>query len=144
MRCPGSCPSGPYCWVDPHGKKHYRISGPLVESLVEYIEEGHKLESHDDVPEHIRQELYTIANYSLKVRKKSASISASVTPPVTINILPVFTCRNCSTESIPTTDPLSRQCPIRAPVVPIDIPGYLAEQVLEYCAWQQSLVQESV
>jgi hypothetical protein len=115
-----------------------------VESLVEYIEEGYTLESHDDVPEHIRQELYTTANHSLEARKKSASISASITPPVTINILPAFTCRNCSAESIPTADLMSRQCPIRAPVVPIDIPGYLAEQVLEYCAWQQSLVQESV
>ncbi|CZS92405.1 uncharacterized protein RAG0_02847 [Rhynchosporium agropyri] len=143
MRCPGSCSSGPYCWVDPHGKKHYRISGPLVESLVEYIEEGHTLETHEDVPEHIRQELYDAAHRSLEAHKKSASTPAGVAP-VTINMPPAPACQSCASISSPATTLVSNTCPVRAPVVPLGLPGFLDEQVAEYCAWQQSRVLASV
>jgi hypothetical protein len=44
MRCPGHpCRLGPYCWVDPDGKKHYKLFRPHLENLVEYVEQGHTL-----------------------------------------------------------------------------------------------------
>lgn len=59
MRCLGPpCNLGPYCWPDPIGKKRYRLRTHHFKSLIRYIEQGHKLETPDDVPEEIRQQLY--------------------------------------------------------------------------------------
>lgn len=42
MRCAGyPCDKGPYCWVDPVGKKHYKLYPPHLTDLVEYVEKGH-------------------------------------------------------------------------------------------------------
>lgn len=138
MRCPGSCSSGPYCWVDPHGKKHYKISGLLVESLVEYIETGNTVQSHEDVPEYIRRELYAAARQSHGTHKKATGASHH---PVTVNVLLASNCPNCPIESLSHTGP--SQASMRSSVAPLDIPGYLDEQVMEYCAWQQSRVHSS-
>jgi hypothetical protein len=46
FRCPGHpCQLGPYCWVNPDGRKHYKLLGPHIESLVEYKQQGHMLQS---------------------------------------------------------------------------------------------------
>lgn len=55
MRCPGPpCNLGPYCWPDPIGKKHYKLRTHHFKSLIRHVEQGHKLEIPDDVPEEIR------------------------------------------------------------------------------------------
>jgi hypothetical protein len=40
MRCPGFCELGPHCWQDPYGKKHYKLYGDQLESLVKYVQSG--------------------------------------------------------------------------------------------------------
>lgn len=36
FRCPGHpCQLGPYCWIDPDDRKHYKLLRPHIESLVE-------------------------------------------------------------------------------------------------------------
>jgi hypothetical protein len=58
MRCPGPpCKKGPHCWVNPIGKKHYPLNTRHLKSLIMYVQEGHTLETHDDVPENVREEL---------------------------------------------------------------------------------------
>lgn len=60
MRCPGPpCHFGLQCWRDPV-KKDYRILTHQLKRLVLYKEEGNKLESHDEVPDDVRQDLYAV------------------------------------------------------------------------------------
>jgi hypothetical protein len=60
MRCPGPpCRhEGQYCWQDPVGKKHYKIRTHHLKVLVKFVQGGGNLETHDDVPENVRQQLY--------------------------------------------------------------------------------------
>jgi hypothetical protein len=67
MRCPSSpCQLGPHCWVDPVGKKHYKLNSHHLKSLIMYVQDGHSLETHDDVPNNVRNELYAEEQQSLK------------------------------------------------------------------------------
>ncbi|KAJ5474613.1 hypothetical protein N7475_004179 [Penicillium sp. IBT 31633x] len=48
MKCDSAaCHFGPYCWLGPTGKKHYR----LRTRLVTYVEKGDVPETHKDVLE---------------------------------------------------------------------------------------------
>lgn len=59
MRCPGPpCHLGPHCWIDYAGKKHYKLRTHHLESLIKHVQQGGDLETHDDVPEEIREQLY--------------------------------------------------------------------------------------
>jgi hypothetical protein len=87
MRCPSSsCNSKPHCWVDPVSKKHYKLRSAHLRSLVEYVEKGHILQRHDDVPKYVRLQLYTEEEQK---RQKPASTSAANSAPIHItNVLP--------------------------------------------------------
>ncbi|KAF4921187.1 hypothetical protein CGCF245_v015639 [Colletotrichum fructicola] len=55
MRCPGPpCDLGPHCWVDDNGRKHHKLMTRHLTSLVAYVEDGGRLESHSDIPSSIR------------------------------------------------------------------------------------------
>ena len=89
FRCPGSpCALGPHCWVDPVGKKHYRLLTHHLKELVRLVEQGGKLESHDDLPFSLRQQL--CAEEQQRRDRKSGKVTESPGghSPVTINILP--------------------------------------------------------
>jgi hypothetical protein len=59
MRCPGPpCNLGPHCWRDPFGKRHYKLRTHHHKALVDLVQQGHALKSHNDVPEDIREQLY--------------------------------------------------------------------------------------
>lgn len=59
MRCSGRpCELGPHCWRDPIGKKHYKLTAQNLRSLVKHVEQGGVLNSHEDVPETIHEQLY--------------------------------------------------------------------------------------
>ena len=51
-----------YCWRDPHGGKHYKLLTSHMKQLVAHMQKGNKFEGHNDVPDSVRQELYTEAN----------------------------------------------------------------------------------
>jgi hypothetical protein len=57
-----------------------------MESLVEYVLEGNTLETHDDVPDSIRQKLYDEEEKSLERHKKKTITSAASLPPIPITI----------------------------------------------------------
>lgn len=45
MKCDSpACHLGPYCWLDPVGKKHYRLRTQTLKRLVTYAEKGSVLE----------------------------------------------------------------------------------------------------
>src|SRR5437667_8629733 len=52
------CNSGPYCWHDPFGKKHYKLQTHHLKALVQFVEQGNTLHSHNDVLEHVREQLF--------------------------------------------------------------------------------------
>jgi hypothetical protein len=87
FRCPSPpCHLGPYCRCDPVGKKHYKLLTGHLKSLIQYMDQGHTLQSHNDVPEDIREQLYREEQQSLERRKKSASTSTAILPPININV----------------------------------------------------------
>ena len=52
------CNRGPYCWQDPDSKKHYKLMGHHLRSLAKSVQQGCKLEKHNDVPQDIRMQLF--------------------------------------------------------------------------------------
>jgi hypothetical protein len=62
------CPSRPcndiqgHCWQDPHGGRHYKLLTARMRKLATHLNEGNKFESHHDVPDTIRQQLYAEAD----------------------------------------------------------------------------------
>ena len=60
MRCPGPpCDLGPHCWIDSDTKKHYRLKAHHMRQLIEHVQQVGNVETHDDVPQIIRDQLYT-------------------------------------------------------------------------------------
>ncbi|KAE8159231.1 hypothetical protein BDV40DRAFT_273702 [Aspergillus tamarii] len=92
MRCPGApCRlDSQYCWQDPSGKKHYKLRTHHLRKLVRYVEkEGGVIETHDDVPDTIREQLYAEEQQRLERRQKAPGHPATAsTAPININILP--------------------------------------------------------
>jgi hypothetical protein len=132
MRCPGRpCDKGPHCWCDPVGKKHYKLYTPHMTALVEYMQDGNTLQTHDDVPEDIRRQLYDEEKKSLERHKKTTTPSAASLPPINITVLP-------APAGTPAPDMPSKSTPNDR----LDIPGYLDEQVEDYFAWHQSRVKK--
>lgn len=45
-----SCPfNSDWCWEDPRDKKHYKMWAPHLEPLIDYVDGGGSLDSHDGV-----------------------------------------------------------------------------------------------
>lgn len=111
MRCrSSSCNSKPHCWVDPVGKKHYKLRSIHLKSLIEYVARGHVLEGHDDVPKYIREQLYAEEEQK---RQKSASTSAANSAPIHItNVLPATYSTPTSVSGTPAPDSISTPIPI--------------------------------
>lgn len=140
MRCPGPpCRrEGQYCWQDPDGKKHYKLRTHHMRTLVKYVEQGGVIETHDDIPDNLREQLYAEENQRLEKRKKSLDNSTTglMCPPININILPA-----------PPSQP-SMPAPAGTEVTPsrpsrtdsIVITGLLDIAVEEYTDWHQSRV----
>jgi hypothetical protein len=60
MPYPGPpCPQeSQYCWLDPAGKKHYRLRTYHLKSLVKYVKQGGILKTHNNMLDTIRDQLY--------------------------------------------------------------------------------------
>ncbi|EED11616.1 conserved hypothetical protein [Talaromyces stipitatus ATCC 10500] len=92
MKCPGPpCKNSEgYCWQDPVGKKHYRLNTHHLTHLVDMVKKKRLfLETHDDVPEMIREQLYAEERLSLERKKRPKGNSLIEAPylPININVL---------------------------------------------------------
>ncbi|KAF4209650.1 hypothetical protein CNMCM5878_005036 [Aspergillus fumigatiaffinis] len=138
MRCPGPpCQhEGQYCWQDPEGKKHYRLRTHHLTALVKYVKQGGIIETHDDIPDNVREQLYAEERERLSKQNKSANGSAGSMPPqININVLPTQSSQpvissSWGTEATSISD--------RADY--LDIPGPLEAVVEEYANWHLSRV----
>jgi hypothetical protein len=133
MRCQvPSCNLGPHCWRDPIGKKHYKLRTSHLTRLIGHVKEGYVLDTHDDVPEEVRQQLYA-EQQGMERRQKPASASAANFPPINItNVLPAP-----SSQIPPALDMTSASIPINR----LDFPRPRDKAVEDYCAWQESQVR---
>lgn len=142
MQCPGPpCNLGPHCWRDPFGKKHYKPRSHHLKALINYVEQGHTLRSHDDVPEDFREQLFAEEHQRLERQPKATSTSTPSFPPINItNVLPQShqSPIASSSEATPaaTVPSLGSTC--------LEIPGPRDMAVKAYSEWQQSNVVDEV
>ncbi|OQE62923.1 hypothetical protein PENNAL_c0256G06018 [Penicillium nalgiovense] len=141
MRCPGPpCRhEGQYCWQDPEGKKHYRLKTHHMKALIKYVEQGGDLETHDDIPDSVREQLYAEENQRFEKKKKCSDNSTigSICPPININnFLPAGSSQQLMPS--PVANEASRA--MSACAEPIIVHGLLDVAVGEYTEWQQSRV----
>lgn len=146
MRCPGPpCRhEGQYCWKDPVGKRHYKLRTHQLRSLVRYVEKGGILETHDDIPDSLREQLYAEDNErSTKHKSHPNTPPGSMYPPINITVLP-----NQASLPVTTGENALISCPSIASKAinsdPVEIPGLLDVAVEEYSKWQQSRVSRDI
>ncbi|KAK6062382.1 hypothetical protein SCUP234_07290 [Seiridium cupressi] len=79
------------CWRN--NEKHYKLDRDIMDRLVDCAEQGHKLETHADVPEGIREVIYIRKDEekARRLRKRKASDPL----PVTVRI----SCRGHSDDA---------------------------------------------
>jgi hypothetical protein len=141
MRCPGPpCNLGPHCWRDPFGKKHYKLRTHHLKALIELVQQGLVLSTHNDVPEEIRDQLYAEDHQR---RERPASGSSASTPslqPITINnVMP----SPSPFQESPVLGSLSASSASHERLVgsvSLDISGPRDLAVMAYSDWQQSNV----
>lgn len=144
MRCPGPpCrQEGQYCWQDPVGKKHYKLRTHHLRKLVKFVEGGGILETHDDIPDDVREQLYAEEAQRLEKQQKIPrhSTSGSMCPPININVLPAQPSQAVTGMSVATEQlNSSTNC-----IDSADIPGLLDEAVEEYADWHLSRVNREI
>jgi hypothetical protein len=90
MRCPvPPCHLWPHCWRDPGGKKHYRLKTHRLKGHIRYVEQDCELQTHDDVPEDIRHQLYAEEQQRLERKQTATAVSPpSITPINITSVLP--------------------------------------------------------
>ena len=137
MRCPGPpCNLGTYCWRDNIGKKHYKLKTHHLKSLIRHVEEGGLLQSHDDVPDDLRDQLYREEQQDLEHQRKRRAPSLPSYPPINItNVMPGQASAGYSTPECAEAEP-SR------PSVHLQIPGPRDVAVKRYSDWQCSQVTD--
>lgn len=141
MRCPGSCELGPHCWQDPYGKKHYKLYRDQLESLVKYVQGGGLLQSHEDVPGMIREQIYRAERQRLdRPRAHNRTTPETSCPPITItNVLPSQTSQATRSSASSPPDNITASSP---DVPDLHISGLLDIAVREYSTWQQSRLSD--
>jgi hypothetical protein len=140
MQCPGSpCDLGPHCWRDPFRKKHYKLRTHHLKALIEFVEQGNTLRSHDDVPEHVREQLFAEEWQRLE-RQPNLPVSAPTPfPPINItNVLPASH-QSSIASSVDSSTSLKAH---PANIISLDIPGPRDVAVRLYSEWQQSNVAD--
>ena len=142
MRCPGPpCRhEGLYCWQDPEGKKHYKLRTHQLRSLVKYVEQGGVLETHDDIPDSLREQLYAEENERSSRQRSHHAPSGPLCPPINITVLP-----NQGSQPLLTDAVDAATCPSKIAIPDLlEIPGLHDVAVEEYSDWQQSRVSREI
>jgi hypothetical protein len=130
LRCPGRpCQNNQgYDWRDPRGGKHYKLLTVHLRRLVEHVMGGNKLDSHNDIPDHVRQQLYAEAD-----QHASRCQDARRTPA------PMQQSQAATQAATTTPEQASSTAATIAPAVleSLDIPGPHEDAIRNYVLWQQ-------
>jgi hypothetical protein len=140
MKCPGPpCDLGPHCWISPIGKRHYKLRTHHLRALINFVEQGNLLQSHDDVPDNIQEQLIAEEQQRLARQPNAPANAPTPLPPINItNVLP-STHQPSIAGSVDSTDP---PAPCFSNITPLDIPGSRDAAVKRYSLWQQSNVDD--
>lgn len=133
MRCPGPpCTQGPHCWIDPNGKKHYKLNTHYLRHLVKDVEGGFELQSQHHIPDDLRSQLYA-EDHHRHERKQSTAVSSprGMTPITINNHFPEHSQYKRSDLSIRESSNTQKGSTL-------DIPGHLDAALKDYSEWQQS------
>ncbi|KMP03555.1 hypothetical protein CIRG_03247 [Coccidioides immitis RMSCC 2394] len=134
-----NCPthvSKKWCWQDPKQRKHYKLRTTHLTSLIKHVDNGGKLENHQDVPDNIREVLYMEAQRRFeKGSGKAHNITAGAPyPPININVLPGHSTHgSVAAISSPEFEHSNEQLKLSRPQ---------DEAVKEYCKWQEQQVTD--
>jgi hypothetical protein len=117
------------------GKKHYSLKTHHLINLVKYVQDEHgTLETHDNVPDQIHEQLYAEEQQRSRSHiQKGSSVNTSTGNPININILPTQPSQSPMLANTPVTTQL--QPPAREK---LKIRGPRDTAVRVYCAWQES------
>jgi hypothetical protein len=139
LRCPGRlCQNSQgWCWRDPHGGKHHKLLTVHLRQLVEHAKEGNKLDSHHDVPDHIRQQLYAEADQRIERRQNSRTPASAMSQMQagTPTAIPTPGAMQSSAEPRQTGPSTVAIAP--ALLESLDIPGPHEDAIRDYVTWQQ-------
>lgn len=99
MRFPGPpcrC-EGQYRWQDPDERNHYKLRSNHMKTLVKHVDQGGVIETLDDIPDSLCEQLYAEENQRLERRKESSDNppTGSICPPINIDILPTHLKYRC-------------------------------------------------
>ena len=140
MRCPGSpCALGPHCWRDPAGNKHYKLRTHHLKALIDFVTDGNTLQSHSDVPDHIREQLVAEEQQRIERQPKCVGTPVPSYPPINItNVLP----SSQSPPQVDSIDSLSNVTTSTACIPSLSIPIPRDTAVRMYSEWQQTQVAD--
>lgn len=127
---------GQYCWQDPIGKTHYRLRTHHLKTIIKYVEQGGILDTHNNVPNNVREQLYAEECQRLSKQNKSPNnlTTASTIPLININVLPTQSSQSLISSSGTEATSTSNQADY------VGIPGLLEAVVEEYAIWHLSRV----
>ncbi|KXH56230.1 hypothetical protein CNYM01_13770 [Colletotrichum nymphaeae SA-01] len=138
MRCPGApCDNGQWCWQDRARKMHHKLLDHQMRDLVRWVQQGHNLDTHDDVPEEIRAQLYAQEQQGRKRKRQgSGSDSAGHVPVIIHNHIPDYVAASdrASPDLGSPVSPPSRP-------LPLCVTGLRDDAVEAYCKWHCSKVR---
>lgn len=102
------------------------MRAPYLERLIDHVDGGGSLDSHDNIPSDIRRDLVLESQIGRKSKKADMLITGPLYPPTIINVLPA---QNGVTPAV--TSPIRR--------LPSDnyiaIPRSREATVRKYCKW---------
>jgi len=134
-----SCNAPNYCWPDPDAGVHRKLNTPLLRKLIRYAEEGNPLNTPNDVPQGLRDEIRLQDQQRHDRKRKARAVSPQGYPPVNItNYMPG--------HSEPTSQqpPPAKSEPAHATpktVSALEIPGFRDDAVQDYVRYLQGTVR---
>jgi hypothetical protein len=109
-----------------------------LKAIIKYVEQGGILDTHDDVPDNVREQLYAEEHQRLSKANKSPNnltTGSTTLPPININVLPTQSSQPLISSSWGT-----EATSISSQATYLDIPGPLEAAVEEYSGWHLSRV----
>lgn len=132
FHCPGPpCDLRPWCWFDSRKNKRFELKTHHLRTLIRRKGTGVVIESHDDMPEDLREQIYREAEQSERRKQiHSTAPSSSVLPIQITNVLPAHTAAQAATVT-------------KAEMSPVSFHGFRDERLKDYGSWLQSTIKDS-
>jgi hypothetical protein len=143
MECSSpSCGQSPHCWINPDGKKHIRLKAIQLRELAEFVQNGGTVQSHNDVPQYLRERWIAADEREQEERKaRAAATSSRNAPPIHItNVLPGHS-QQTSTPDTQLGPMVLARPSNNASAQRLGIQGLRDDKVREYTEWQKSQVR---